>query len=149
MKNLNARLVLPISLNNYMPLVNRKRKKKICFGNVLAKLWTTSYFEQVYASWERNKEKWKLRRFFAEHKTNIFTPKFGKFIWRIWKVKSSASSYNLCPLNQLTQVTTMEANKMNHRNSHWRCSVKEGALRNFAKLTVKHLCQSLCFKKLY
>ena len=26
---------------------------------------------------------------------------------------------------------------------------KKGALRNFAKLTVKHLCQSLFFKKLY
>ena len=26
---------------------------------------------------------------------------------------------------------------------------KKGVLRNFAKLTVKHLCQSLFFKKLY
>ena len=28
-----------------------------------------------------------------------------------------------------------------------RCSVKNGALRNFAKFTGKHLCQSLFFNK--
>ena len=33
------------------------------------------------------------------------------------------------------------------RSSHWRCSVKKGVLRNFAKFTGKHLCQSLFFKK--
>ena len=32
-------------------------------------------------------------------------------------------------------------------SSHRRCSVKEGALRNFAKFTGKHLCQSLIFNK--
>ena len=34
-----------------------------------------------------------------------------------------------------------------HRSSHWRCSVKKGALRNFAKFTGNHLCQSLFFNK--
>ena len=29
-----------------------------------------------------------------------------------------------------------------NRNSHWRCSVREGVLRNFAKFLEKHLCQS-------
>ena len=33
------------------------------------------------------------------------------------------------------------------RSSHWRCSVKGGVLRNIAKLTGKHLCQSLFFNK--
>ena len=33
------------------------------------------------------------------------------------------------------------------RRSHWRCSVKKGALRNFAKLTGKHLCQRLFFNR--
>ena len=33
------------------------------------------------------------------------------------------------------------------RSSHWRCSVKKGVLRNFAKFTGKHLCQSLFFNK--
>ena len=33
------------------------------------------------------------------------------------------------------------------RSSHRRCSVKKGVLRNFTKLTGKHLCQSLFFNK--
>ena len=32
-------------------------------------------------------------------------------------------------------------------SSHQRCSVKKGVLRNFAKLTGKHLCQSLFLNK--
>ena len=35
----------------------------------------------------------------------------------------------------------------NIRSSHWRCSVRKGVLRNSAKFTGKHLCQSLLFKK--
>ena len=31
------------------------------------------------------------------------------------------------------------------RSSHWSCSVKKGVLKNFAKFTGKHLCQSLFF----
>ena len=34
-----------------------------------------------------------------------------------------------------------------NRSSHWVCSVKKGVLRNFAKFTGKHLCQSLFFDK--
>ena len=33
------------------------------------------------------------------------------------------------------------------RSSHQRCSVRKGVLRNFAKFTGKHLCQSLFFNK--
>ena len=33
------------------------------------------------------------------------------------------------------------------RSSHQRCSMEKGALRNFAKFTGKHLCQSLFFNK--
>ena len=33
------------------------------------------------------------------------------------------------------------------RGSHRRCSVKKGVLRNFSKLTGRHLCQSLFFNK--
>ena len=33
------------------------------------------------------------------------------------------------------------------RGSHWRRSARQGVLRNFAKLTGKHLCQSLLFNK--
>ena len=35
----------------------------------------------------------------------------------------------------------------NNRSSHQRCSMKKGALRNFAKFTRKGLCQSLFFNK--
>ena len=52
-------------------------------------------------------------------------PKFGTFFWRMWKIKSSASSLNLYPPKQLAQVTTMEVTKMNHRSSHRRCSVRK------------------------
>ena len=34
-----------------------------------------------------------------------------------------------------------------NRSSHQRCSVEKGVLRNFAKFTGKHLCQSLFFNK--
>ena len=34
-----------------------------------------------------------------------------------------------------------------NRSSHQRCSVRKGVLRNFAKFTGKHLCQSLFFNK--
>ena len=33
------------------------------------------------------------------------------------------------------------------KSSHQRCSVEKGVLRNFAKFTGKHLCQSLFFNK--
>ena len=64
--------VILISLSGYMPLENRKRKK---YNSVLGTFQPN--FEQVYTSWEQNKEKWKLRRLLAEHKTSIFNPKFG------------------------------------------------------------------------
>ena len=33
------------------------------------------------------------------------------------------------------------------RSSHQRCFIKRGVIKNFAKFTGKHLCQSLFFKK--
>ena len=33
------------------------------------------------------------------------------------------------------------------RSSHWKCYVRKGVLRNFAKFTGKHQCQSLFFNK--
>ena len=38
-------------------------------------------------------------------------------------------------------------NQRKFRSSHQRCSVKKDVLRNFAKITGKHLCQSLFFNK--
>ena len=34
-----------------------------------------------------------------------------------------------------------------HRNSHQRCSVKTGVVRDFTKFTGKQLCQSIFFNK--
>ena len=33
------------------------------------------------------------------------------------------------------------------RSSHWRCSVRKGVPRNFAKFTGKHLCENLFLNK--
>ena len=40
-----------------------------------------------------------------------------------------------------------QISKTKARVSYQRCSVRKGVLRNFAKLTGKHLCQSLFFDK--
>ena len=37
--------------------------------------------------------------------------------------------------------------KFSVRSSHQSCSLRKGILRNFAKFTGKHLCQSLFFNK--
>ena len=37
--------------------------------------------------------------------------------------------------------------EINKKNSHRRCSVKKGVLRNLTKFTGKHLCQSLFFNR--
>ena len=45
----------------------------------------------------------------------------------------------------LTRKTTFPHER--DRSSRPECSVRKGVLRNFAKLTGKHLCQSLIFNK--
>ena len=48
----------------------------------------------------------------------------------------------------MTQVLSCEFCKISkYRSSHRGCSIKKGVLENFAKLTGKHLCQSLFFNK--
>ena len=42
---------------------------------------------------------------------------------------------------------TYHENCKTSRSSHRRCSVRKGVLRNFAKFTGKHLCQSFFFNK--
>ena len=91
--NLFFRLVWTITSICHLRI--EKEKRYFHSGNVLTKLYT----KQVFISWGENKKKWKLQRRLAEHKTSIFRLKFGKLLWRIWKMKSSASSLNLCPLN--------------------------------------------------
>ena len=47
----------------------------------------------------------------------------------------------------ISQFSCLESECITYRSSHQRCSVREGVLRNFAKLTGKQLCQSLIFNK--
>ena len=35
------------------------------------------------------------------------------------------------------------------RSSHWRCAIKKGVVKNFAKFTGKHQCQSVFFSKVW
>ena len=44
-------------------------------------------------------------------------------------------------------MSKMIINQLKHRSSHRRCSVRKGVLRNFAKFTGKHLCQSFFINK--
>ena len=48
-------------------------------------------------------------------------------------------------LDYLLSIST--ENPAKFRSSHRRCPVRKGVLRNFAKFTRKHLCQSLFLKK--
>ena len=48
---------------------------------------------------------------------------------------------------KLQQITAIFESGPLLRSSHWRCSVRKGVLRNLAKFTGKHLCQSLLFNK--
>ena len=96
--------VVLISLNKHMPLENRKRKKIFPF-------WEP--FNQTLNKYIPAENKIRKNKSSAEHLISIFSAKPEKFLWRIWKVKSSDSSLNLCPLNKLGQVTTMEATKLN------------------------------------
>ena len=44
-------------------------------------------------------------------------------------------------------ASRFDLNRITNRSKHRRCSVRKGVLRNFAKFTEKHMCQSLFFNK--
>ena len=54
-------------------------------------------------------------------------------------------SCNFCKKNYLQCYRLY--NFPSFRSTHWRCSVRKDVLRNFAKFTGKHQCQSLFFNK--
>ena len=45
--------------------------------------------------------------------------------------------------NKISLQCYLPCNFPSFRSSHWRCSIRKGALRNFAQSTGKHLWQSL------
>ena len=47
----------------------------------------------------------------------------------------------------IKKTSTLMSKTSTSRSSHQRCSIKKGVLKNFAKFTEKHLCQSLFFNK--
>ena len=50
-------------------------------------------------------------------------------------------------LSNWVQSTVLWVILFTHRNSHCRCSIRKGVLRNLSKFTGKRLCQSLYFNK--
>ena len=44
-------------------------------------------------------------------------------------------------------LSIFQKRSQTNRNSHQRCSIKIGILKNFVKFTLKHLCQSFFFNK--
>ena len=91
-------LVVSISLNNYMPLENRKKSISI-LGS-----FNLSLSKYIPAEKKIRKNK-NSKDFLLYTKLSIFNQKFGKLLRGIWKIKSSVSNLNLCLLNQLAQVT--------------------------------------------
>ena len=71
----------------------------------------------------------------------IFVPKEYQYITR--------SHLKLQRRNLNTVMYGLETFTTFIRSSHRRYSVKQGAIRNFAKFTGKHLCQSLFFHKVF
>ena len=65
---------------------------------------------------------------------------FGRICWR-------NPSLKLIFFAQWPHQWKLKISHLNVRSSYQRCSIKKGVLRNFAKSTGKHLCQSLFFSK--
>ena len=63
------------------------------------------------------------------------------------------SNWNLSHLQEMLtdrsihKIGNKDTLVANARSSHWRCSMGKNVLRNFAKFTGKHLCQSRFFNK--
>ena len=69
----------------------------------------------------------------------------------IWdKIKAVIKFQQSLPKSKRTQcqsyLTELEASN-DDRRSHQRCSLRKGILRNFAKFTGRHQCESLFFNK--
>ena len=62
--------------------------------------------------------------------------------------KNSAQPVYLCqtkilPTANISHQEIFQPKLLLNRSSYWRCSVIKGVVRNFAKFTGKHLCQSI------
>ena len=77
---------------------------------------------------------------FQENKNYIFSLRSVSFMCCRWNVYRRTLIPRKLPCPEKFLVT--------HLGSHRRCSIRKGVLRNFAKLTGKHLCQNLFFASL-
>ena len=64
-----------------------------------------------------------------------------------WKNKNQIYSHMFFYIATTTGNAYMAQKIPMYRSSHRRCSVRKSVVRNFAKFTGKHLCQSLFFNK--
>ena len=73
---------------------------------------------------------------FCEISKNTF---FAEHVWMTASIFFSQTEY------QAKKSWALNILKKIDRSSHRRCSIRKGVLRNFAKLTRKHLCRSFFF----
>ena len=82
--------------------------------------------------------------------TSIIPPSVSlKVIEKTWYMNDMHKGWSLYKIKQINIEVYNYINVIFgiHRSSPWRCSVKIGILKNFAKFTGKHLFQSLFFNK--
>ena len=94
-----------------------------------------------------NIRKWRtndkgLRKLICDNNTAI---KLSKILGVHWNEQSDVFVYDL--ESTFDQGKDLSLTKRNIRGSHQRCSVTKCVLRNIAKFTGKHLCQSSFFNK--
>ena len=63
------------------------------------------------------------------------------------KLKNTKTQKLPVPESLFNKVAGLQIPWCTYISSHWRCSIKKGILKNFAKFIGKHLCQSLFFNK--
>ena len=93
-----------------------------------------------------------LRIHFSDHWFNSYTPMTGNYLKQNNCdncCKLVIDNFLLRPFRDIiTSNNEVFKSFTFSRSSHWRCSVKNGVLRNLAKFAGKHLCQSLFLIKL-
>ena len=93
-----------ISLNNYMPWANNRKRQKVfrSLGFALTNFWTTMYYKRTKLG-----KIWTLKTFCRMQSKN-FHAKVSLENTATWK-KSSTSSLDLCVRTKVAQITVLEA----------------------------------------
>ena len=91
-----------------------------------------TYFQKLF---NKNISGWMLLQIASFHR--VPQEYCTEYFWQIPRESSLKFQSSDFPGHRSTTASVTS------RSSHWRCFVREGDLKNFAKLTRKHLCQSL------